>query len=227
MHGTGGTAAAGRSGLPGRLPRNRMRHTVHRGAHRRFQERSRGLGAQDQERQAQGENGAHTPASYTMVRAQSISGQGGGMKEGSIRTVVVVGAGIMGRGIALASARAGFKTSVIEPNSAVIESARGEIDKILDEAVKRCQGILDAARKVRNDILFLSHGGPIATPEDAAYINERTDCVGFVGASSLERLGVEQSLVDITRRFKKIPTPAAGRFSKRSAPRDFRGQNRK
>src|SRR5439155_22349452 len=59
---------------------------------------------------------------------------GGGMKEGSIRTVVVVGAGIMGRGIALASARAGFKTSVIEPNSAVIESARGEIDKILDRA---------------------------------------------------------------------------------------------
>src|SRR6266852_3510483 len=79
----------------------------------------------------------------------------------------------------------------------------------LDEAVKRCQGIINAARKVRNDILFLSHGGPIATPEDAAYINQRTDCVGFVGASSLERLGVEQSLVDLTRRFKSIPAPAA------------------
>ena len=97
----------------------------------------------------------------------------------------------------------------------------------LDEAVLRCRAIINAARKVRNDILFLSHGGPIATPEDAAYVNERTDCVGFVGASSLERLGVEQSLVDITRRFKKIPTPAAGRFSKRSAPRNFRGHHRK
>jgi len=97
----------------------------------------------------------------------------------------------------------------------------------LDEAVTRCQGIINAGRKVRNDILFLSHGGPIATPEDAAYVNERTDCVGFVGASSLERLGVEQSLVDITRRFKKIPTPAAGRFSKRTAARNFRGHSRK
>src|SRR5207244_5464185 len=84
----------------------------------------------------------------------------------------------------------------------------------LDEAVKRCQGIIDAARKVRNDILFLSHGGPIATPEDAAYINERTDCVGFVGASSLERMGVEKSLVDITRRFKAISAPAAKAFTR-------------
>jgi predicted TIM-barrel enzyme len=83
----------------------------------------------------------------------------------------------------------------------------------LDEAVERCQGIINAARRVRRDILFLSHGGPISTPEDAAYINERTDCVGFVGASSLERMGVEKSLVDITRRFKAIPAPAAKRSS--------------
>src|SRR5436190_11046073 len=75
----------------------------------------------------------------------------------------------------------------------------------LDESVKRCQGIISVAKKVRQDILFLSHGGPIATPEDAASINERTDAVGFVGASSLERLAVEASLTDLTKRFKSIP----------------------
>ena len=75
----------------------------------------------------------------------------------------------------------------------------------LDEAVKRTRSIIEGARKIRKDILFLSHGGPIATPEDAAYINEHTDAVGFVGASSLERLGVEESLTNLTRRFKKIP----------------------
>jgi predicted TIM-barrel enzyme len=32
----------------------------------------------------------------------------------------------------------------------------------------------------------------------------RTDCVGFVGASSLERLGVEAPLVELTQRFKQI-----------------------
>jgi len=75
----------------------------------------------------------------------------------------------------------------------------------MDQTVKRCQSIIDGAKKVRKDIIFLSHGGPIATPDDAAYVNERTDCVGFVGASSLERLAVEDSLTDLTRRFKKIP----------------------
>ncbi|MEA3213334.1 MAG: hypothetical protein QOE70_6391 [Chthoniobacter sp.] len=79
----------------------------------------------------------------------------------------------------------------------------------MDEAVQRTKGIIAAAQAVRKDIFFLSHGGPIATPDDAAYVNERTACVGFVGASSLERLGVEDSLMEITRRFKKIPVPAA------------------
>jgi predicted TIM-barrel enzyme len=78
----------------------------------------------------------------------------------------------------------------------------------MDETVRRCQAIIDGAKKVRKDIIFLSHGGPIATPDDAAYVNERTDCVGFVGASSLERLAVEDSLTELTRRFKKIPVRA-------------------
>ena len=75
----------------------------------------------------------------------------------------------------------------------------------MEFAVERTQEIIDAARTVRKDIFFFSHGGPIATPEDAAHINEQTDCVGFVGASSLERLGVERPLVELTQRFKKIP----------------------
>jgi len=75
----------------------------------------------------------------------------------------------------------------------------------MDEAVKRTQSIIDGAKKIRKDIIFLSHGGPICTPEDAAYINAHTDCVGFVGASSLERLAVENSLMDLTKKFKKIP----------------------
>lgn len=91
----------------------------------------------------------------------------------------------------------------------------------MDEAVRRTQRIIDAARTVRNDLIFLSHGGPISKPEDAAYINEHTDAVGFVGASSLERLAVEDSLTDLTRRFKRIPAPAAQRAvpSKRTKKR--------
>jgi predicted TIM-barrel enzyme len=88
----------------------------------------------------------------------------------------------------------------------------------MKESINRVQTIIDAARRVRRDIFFLSHGGPIARPEDAAYVNEHTDAVGFVGASSLERLAMEDSLTELTRRFKKIPVQksALRPFQKRS-----------
>lgn len=73
------------------------------------------------------------------------------------------------------------------------------------DAVDKVRAVINAARAVRNDVIFLSHGGPISTPDDAAYINQHTDAVGFVGASSLERMAVEDSLVELTRKFKKIP----------------------
>ena len=84
----------------------------------------------------------------------------------------------------------------------------------MEEAVRRTRAIIDAARSVRRDILFLAHGGPICSPDDAAYVNQHTDAVGFVGASSLERMAVEDSLTELTRRFKSIPVPAAGQISK-------------
>jgi len=55
-------------------------------------------------------------------------------KEMTVRSVVVIGAGIMGRGIALASARAGYWTAVIEPNPSILQSARAENEKILGRA---------------------------------------------------------------------------------------------
>jgi predicted TIM-barrel enzyme len=75
----------------------------------------------------------------------------------------------------------------------------------IEEAAERTQAIASAAMNVRRDVICLSHGGPISTPDDAAYINEHTDVVGFVGASSLERMAFEESLTELTRRFKQIP----------------------
>jgi predicted TIM-barrel enzyme len=85
----------------------------------------------------------------------------------------------------------------------------------MPDAVDRVRRIIEGARVVRKDIIFLSHGGPIATPEDAAYINQHTDAVGFVGASSLERLGVEESLTNLTRQFKQVPVQKAARKANR------------
>ncbi|HEY1111074.1 MAG TPA: phosphoenolpyruvate hydrolase family protein [Opitutaceae bacterium] len=87
-----------------------------------------------------------------------------------------------------------------------------------DHTLKVTQDIIDAAKAVRKDIFYLCHGGPINTPEDATRVMAGTDCVGFVGASSLERMGVEESLTGLTRRFKAIPgkTPAkAGKSARK------------
>jgi predicted TIM-barrel enzyme len=77
--------------------------------------------------------------------------------------------------------------------------------RTLDQSVKEVQAITDAARAVRRDILVLCHGGPIAMPDDAQYVLERTSKVhGFYGASSMERLPVETAMTEQVRRFKAI-----------------------
>jgi predicted TIM-barrel enzyme len=73
-----------------------------------------------------------------------------------------------------------------------------------EETIRRTQAIIDAGKSVRDDVLYLCHGGPINTPEDADRVIQATDCVGFVGASSLERMAIEESLTSLTREFKSI-----------------------
>ena len=76
-----------------------------------------------------------------------------------------------------------------------------------DHTLKVTQDIINAATQVRKDIFFLAHGGPINTPEDADRVIRGTSAVGFVGASSLERMGVEESLTGLTRKFKSLTLP--------------------
>ncbi|GEB47546.1 MULTISPECIES: phosphoenolpyruvate hydrolase family protein [Streptomyces] len=77
----------------------------------------------------------------------------------------------------------------------------------LDEAVERVQAMHDAARRVDPDVLVLCHGGPIAEPEDAAYVLRHTRGVaGFFGASSIERLPTERAIAQQTRAFKEMAT---------------------
>jgi predicted TIM-barrel enzyme len=74
----------------------------------------------------------------------------------------------------------------------------------LADAPAAVQAIGEAAWKVTKDAILLCHGGPIAEPEDAEYVLARCDAVGFVGASSMERLPVERALTEQTRRFKAV-----------------------
>ena len=84
-------------------------------------------------------------------------------------------------------------------------SIGAETAKTLDD----CVGLIDewtaAARAVRDDVIVLCHGGPIAEPADAEFVLQRADRLhGFYGASSMERLPVEQALKAQTEAFKSV-----------------------
>ena len=75
----------------------------------------------------------------------------------------------------------------------------------IDDGVRMVQEMHDAAKAVNPDILVLCHGGPIAEPDDARYVLERTHgVVGFYGASSMERLPTEVAITENMRKFKAI-----------------------
>ena len=74
----------------------------------------------------------------------------------------------------------------------------------MEDAVERTQAIIDAVKQRNPDTFFLTHGGPINTPEDVREILDKTEVQGFVGASSIERMGVEQSLTELTKAFKAL-----------------------
>jgi predicted TIM-barrel enzyme len=74
----------------------------------------------------------------------------------------------------------------------------------LDEAVAAVQTMVEAAKQANPDVICLAHGGRIATPEDTKYLYNRTDAVGFVGASSIERIPVEKAVTEIVQAFKAL-----------------------
>ena len=75
----------------------------------------------------------------------------------------------------------------------------------LDDCVPIVQEIHDAAKAVNPDVMVIVHGGPVAQPEDAKYVLERTKgVVGFFGASSIERLPTEVAITDQVKTFKKL-----------------------
>ncbi|MEB3372272.1 phosphoenolpyruvate hydrolase family protein [Saccharopolyspora mangrovi] len=80
-----------------------------------------------------------------------------------------------------------------------------ETAKNLDDCVRLIDEWSQAAAEVRDDVLVLCHGGPIAMPDDAAYVLSKTQrCHGFYGASSMERLPTEKALTEQTKAFTNI-----------------------
>ena len=108
-------------------------------------------------------------------------------------------------GEAVAMAQAGADILIAHMGLTTKGTIGATTARSLDDCVRVIQAIHDAAKRVRPDILVLCHGGPIAEPEDAQYVLERTSgVVGFYGASSMERLPVERAIREQVQRFAAL-----------------------
>jgi len=84
-------------------------------------------------------------------------------------------------------------------------SIGAQTSRSMEESVAEVQAIRDAAVGVRDDVIVLCHGGPIAEEADAKHVLDNTTGVaGFFGASSMERLPTEIAIADTLRGFKRL-----------------------
>ncbi len=74
----------------------------------------------------------------------------------------------------------------------------------LEKSADLVNQMTKAAREGYKEIMIFAHGGSIAYPEDTRYIYENTECVGFLGASSIERIPIEVPLKNACQEFKNI-----------------------
>ncbi|MEO6497422.1 MAG: phosphoenolpyruvate hydrolase family protein, partial [Mucilaginibacter sp.] len=80
-----------------------------------------------------------------------------------------------------------------------------QTSKTIDQCVTEIQEIANVCKSINSEVIVLCHGGPIADPEDAQYVLDRTTGVdGFYGASSMERLPTEIAITNQIRKFKGI-----------------------
>jgi predicted TIM-barrel enzyme len=106
---------------------------------------------------------------------------------------------------AIAMTEAGADIIVCHMGLTTKGSIGAQTSKTLDDCVALIDEWAAAARSVREDVIVLCHGGPIAMPEDAQYVLERCKNInGFYGASSMERLPVEVAIKEQIEKFKKV-----------------------
>jgi predicted TIM-barrel enzyme len=77
----------------------------------------------------------------------------------------------------------------------------------MDRLLSKAQDVIDAAKDARSDVICLIHGGPFYDPESTRVVYEKTDAVGFVAASAIERIPVEKAVVNVCKEYKQLTMP--------------------
>ncbi|GAT88415.1 hypothetical protein CVCC1112_3074 [Paenarthrobacter nicotinovorans] len=109
-------------------------------------------------------------------------------------------------------ARAGVDVLVPHVGATAGGRVGHETGRTIQQDIDDLNAMVAAGQSQRSDLIFLAHGGKLAEPEDLPAVYERTACVGFVGASSVERIPIERAVYGVVTQFKshELPNRPAG-----------------
>ena len=108
---------------------------------------------------------------------------------------------------AVAMVEAGVDVVCVHVGPSVGGLAGFEPLEAMETLLARAQEVMLAAKDTRSDVICLIHGGPFYDPESTKAVFEKTDALGFVAASAVERVPVEQAVVGACKEYKQLPMP--------------------
>ncbi len=73
-----------------------------------------------------------------------------------------------------------------------------------ERAAEQVEAMIDVTLREHPHCICLAHGGPYATPEDTQRLYSDTRALGFLGASSIERIPIERAVREAVAAFKAV-----------------------
>ena len=83
-----------------------------------------------------------------------------------MKKVIVIGSGVMGRGIAYVSAVGGFETAIIDINEQALENAQNEITSIFEKSITRGKLTAQQAQEARLRLAYVTDLAAVAKNAD-------------------------------------------------------------
>jgi predicted TIM-barrel enzyme len=74
----------------------------------------------------------------------------------------------------------------------------------VEDTARRTQEVYDVARKIKSDIILLTHGAALSDPQSGQRILELTDGHGVQTGSATERIPLEEAVLSVGRAFKNL-----------------------
>jgi two-component system response regulator HydG len=86
----------------------------------------------------------------------------------------------------------------------------------LDRAIESIRAMIDAAKQATPHPYCVIFGGPVLLPQDTAQVYQRTEALGYIGGSAVERFPTAAAVTQTVREFKHV-TRAGKRMNRLGA----------